>query len=194
MASATTLMTTEDLLAMPDDGVERWLIRGELREKRPQEGGPPATLRNRHHSRTLVLVGHCLANCVEKLPEPRERLFCGHVGVRLQRAPDTTVGLDLAYVSTEVMSRQTDEMPLVDGVLMLAAEILSPSDTQEEIHEKIDEYLAVGVRLVWVLDPHDRTVTVYRPGARPELFNEGQELTGDPHLPGFRVPVARLFG
>ena len=41
MASATPLMTTEELLAMPDDGVERWLIRGELREKRPQEGGPP---------------------------------------------------------------------------------------------------------------------------------------------------------
>jgi Uma2 family endonuclease len=44
------------------------------------------------------------------------------------------------------------------------------------------------------MDPHDRTVTIYRPDARPQLFNEDQELNGDPHLPGFRVPVARLFG
>ena len=42
-------------------------------------------------------------------------------------------------------------------------------------------------------DPHDRTVTVYRPGARPETFNDAQELTAEPHLPGFRVEVARLF-
>jgi hypothetical protein len=36
-------------------------------------------------------------------------------------------------------------------------------------------------------------VTVYRPGTEPELFNVRQELSGEPHLPGFRVPVARLF-
>jgi Uma2 family endonuclease len=77
---------------------------------------------------------------------------------------------------------------------VLAVEILSPTDTQEEIHEKIDEYLAAGVALVWVIDPADRTVRVYRPDARPQLFNDEQELTGEPHLPGFRAPVARLFG
>ena len=43
-------VTTEQLLAMPDDGMERWLIRGELREK-------PMTVRNRFHSRALIRVG-----------------------------------------------------------------------------------------------------------------------------------------
>jgi hypothetical protein len=36
-------------------------------------------------------------------------------------------------------------------------------------------------------------VMVHRPDAEPELFNIRQELSGEPHLPGFRVPVARLF-
>jgi tetratricopeptide (TPR) repeat protein/tRNA A-37 threonylcarbamoyl transferase component Bud32 len=64
---------------------------------------------------------------------------------------------------------------------------------EEEVNEKVDEYLAVGVPLIWVVDPHFRTVRVYRPGAEPELFNVQQDLSGDPHLPGFRVPVAQLF-
>jgi Uma2 family endonuclease len=60
-------------------------------------------------------------------------------------------------------------------------------------NEKIDGYLAAGVLLVWVIDPHRRTVAVYRPGAEPELVNVRQELAAEPHLPGFRVPAARLF-
>jgi Uma2 family endonuclease len=194
MATAGTLMTTEELLALPDDGTERWLINGELREKRPAEGGPPMTVRNRFHSLALICVGTELELWRRGQPEPRGQILGGEAGVRLRRTPDSTVGVDVVYVSAEVLARQTDDTTLIDGVPVLAVEILSPSDTQEEIDEKIDSYLAAGVALVWVIDPHDRTVTVYRPDARPKLFNEDQELTGDPHLPGFRTPVARLFG
>jgi Uma2 family endonuclease len=76
---------------------------------------------------------------------------------------------------------------------VLVVEILSPNDTQSEIDEKVDGYLAAGVALVWVIDPHDRTVLVYRPGTEPALATVRQELDGEPHLPGFRVAVARLF-
>ena len=82
---------------------------------------------------------------------------------------------------------------LIDGVPVLAVEILSPRDTQEEIDEKIEGYLQAGVHLVWVIDAHDQTVTIYRPGAAPELVNVNQELAGEPELPGFRVPAAQLF-
>ncbi len=182
-------MTTEELLALPDDGVERWLIRGQLREKRDTD----MTKRNRVHSKVMVRVGQALANWLDQQPEPRGAVLCGEAGVRLRRNPDTTVGVDVVYVSAEVYARQTDESTVVDGVPVLVVEILSPSDTVEEINEKIDDYRSAGVPLVWVIDPYDRTVTVYRPGAEPELVNARQELTAEPHLPGFRVPVARLF-
>ena len=77
---------------------------------------------------------------------------------------------------------------------MLAVEILSPSDTQETIDEKLAVSIESGVALVWVVNPRFRTVTVYRPDAPPVLFNDQLDLTAEPHLPGFRVPVARLFG
>jgi hypothetical protein len=54
--AAPALMTAEEFLALPDDGVERWLIRGQLREKRPQPGAKPMTVRNRTHSSIMAQV------------------------------------------------------------------------------------------------------------------------------------------
>ncbi len=185
-AEATTRMTTEQLLALPDDGVERWLIRGQLREK-------PMTYRNRWHSRVTVRMARFLDVWLDQQPEPRGSVLCGEAGVRLSRDPDSTVGVDVVYVSAEVAAQQAEDTTLIDGVPVLAVEILSPNDTQDEINEKIDTYLGAGVALVWIIDPRRRTVTIHRPGREPEFVNALQELTGEPHLPGFRVPVAELF-
>jgi Uma2 family endonuclease len=192
------LLTTDDLLAMPDDGTERWLINGQLRERPPspvngQMRERDMTVRNRFHSHLMARVTKFLDNWRDDQPHPRGQALCGEVGVRLRRDPDTTVGVDVVYVAADVLARQTNETTLVDGVPVLAVEILSPNDVLEEIHEKIDAYLQAGVALVWIIDPYDRTVRIYRPGEEPVLVNVRQELTAEPHLPGFRVPVVRLF-
>jgi Uma2 family endonuclease len=72
--------------------------------------------------------------------------------------------------------------------------ILSPSDKQEEIDEKVALYLETGVAVVWVVNARFKTICVYRPGADPEMFSARHELAAEPHLPGFRVAVARLLG
>jgi Uma2 family endonuclease len=186
VAAATHAMTTEELLALPEDGVERWLIRGELRET-------PMTVRNRWHSRIMARVAKFLDNWLDLQPEPRGAILCGEAGCRLRRNPDTTVGIDVVYISAELAANETDETSLIDGVPILVVEILSPSETHERVDEKIDGYLQAGVALVWVIDPHDRTVTIYRPEHEPELVNVRQELSGEPQLPGFHVPAAYLF-
>lgn len=186
MATATTLMTTEELLALPENGTERWLIAGTLRER-------PMTRRNRFHSFTMTRVAQMLANWLDSQPEPRGQVLTGDAAVRLQRDPDTTVGVDVAYVAADVLARQTEEATIIDGAPVLAVEILSPSDTVEAINEKIDAYLAAGVPLVWIIDPFRRLVIAYRPDAEPALFTATQELTAAPQLPGFAVVVRRLF-
>jgi Uma2 family endonuclease len=183
---APTPMTTEEMLALPDNGVERWLIRGQLREK-------PMTIRNRRHSRLTARIAQLLGNWLDQQVKPRGEVFDGEVGCRLRRNPDTTVGIDVIYISPELAASEPEDTSLIDGVPVLAVEVLSPNDTEEEINAKVDSYLGAGVSLVWVVDPHDRTVLVYRPGGEPELFNVQQELSGEPHLPGFRVPVAQVF-
>lgn len=117
----------------------------------------------------------------------------GQAGCILRRDPDTTVGIDVAYASAETVARQSDETTMLDGPPVLAVEILSPSDKQEEIDEKVEEYLAAGVALVWVVNPRFRTVTVFRADAEPELFNVRQQLSAEPHLPGFCVAVNDIF-
>src|SRR5438132_7327221 len=179
-------MSTAELLAMPEDGVDRWLIAGKLRER-------PMTKRNRFHSRVVTIVATELENWLRQCPPPRGQILTGEAGLILQHDPDTTVGIDVAYVSAEVLARQTRDTTLIDGLPTLAVEVLSPSDTVEDINEKVDAYLKAGVPLVWIIDPHRRTVPTHRPSAEPDMVNVRQELSGEPQLPGFRMPVARLF-
>jgi Uma2 family endonuclease len=186
VANVPSLMNTEEMLALPENGVERWLIRGRLRER-------SMTVRNRWHSRIMARVAKFLDNWLDQQPQPRGLVLCGEAGVRLRRNPDTTVGIDVAYISPELAAQEPADTTLIDGVPVLMVEILSPSDTQEQIDEKIDGYLQCGVRLVWVIDPHDRTLLVYRAGAEPQLVNFLEELSGEPELPNFRVPAAQLF-
>lgn len=193
VAVAPHLMTSEEWLALPDDGVSRWLVNGRLREFPPRPGEPPMTRRNRWHSRVMVRVSYFLEHWLDLQPEPRGSVLCGEVGVRLRREPDTTVGVDVIYIAPELAAHEPEETTLVDGVPVLAVEILSPNTTQQELDEKVALYLQTGVRLVWVIHPRLRTVLVLRPDAPPTLVNDQQELTGEPHLPGFRVPVAQIF-
>ncbi|MBY0522950.1 MAG: Uma2 family endonuclease [Gemmataceae bacterium] len=171
---------------MPDDGMERDLIRGQLREK-------PMTRRNPRHSHSEAKIAYFLWSWLLQQPEPRGEVLDGDAGFRLRRDPDSTVGIDVAYISAELASATPGDAGLIDGIPVLAVEILSPSNTQEEVMEKVQEYLTVGVPLTWVVEPVFRTVTIYRPGHEPELLNSRQELVGDPHLSGFRAPVAALF-
>jgi Uma2 family endonuclease len=186
MATVTTLLTAEELLALPDDGTERWLINGELREQ-------PMAYRNRMHGQTMTYTATELANWLRQQPQPRGQILTGDAGVRLSLNPDTIFGVDVLYASAALLAQQQANSTIITGVPTLAVEILSPNDRNEDTNDKIDAFARAGVPLVWVIDPRRRTVTVHRPDAEPELVNVREELTAEPHLPGFRVPVLRLF-
>jgi len=178
-------MSEEEFLALPDDGVERWLIDGEVREF-------GMTMRNFSHSHATARVTRFLDTWLDTQPEPIGAIICGEAGVRL--ASGRLVGVDVAYVAAGLEVTEASTRTIVDGTPTLVVEILSPSDTRERVTEKLRTYATAMVPIVWKLDPDDKTVTVYQPGMPPVLFNETQELTAEPHLPGFRVKVADLFG
>ena len=186
---ATRPMTTADLLAIPDDGRRRWLIDGVIHE---QTADPefPMTIRNRFHSRTMANTATELNNWRRTLPKPWGEVVCGECGVILTTG---TVGVDVAYVPPDVTVRQTDRTTLVEGVPTLIVEILSPNDTQQEVKDMLAAFRKAGVPLVWVIDPDDRVVQCWPLGGKYWSGGETEELTGGDALPGFRVPVARLF-
>jgi len=180
------ILTTEQLLAMPDDGKERWLINGELREKE-------MTRRNRGHSRVEGKIATLLNIWADAHAKPRGEVLVGEAGIRLRRNPDSSVGVDVAYISAETADANINDAGFVDGAPVLVVEVLSPSDKHDEVTEKVETYLDTGVKLVWVVDPSFRTITVYRADAPPQLFNETQTIDAEPHLPGFRAPVTAIF-
>jgi Uma2 family endonuclease len=196
MSTAAKPLTMQDLLNMPDDGVRRWIIDGELREEKMDTGefnGQVMTIRNRFHSTTMANVAAVLNVWRWGLPEPRGAVVCGEAGVLLPNGPENAVGVDVAYVPPDVMIQQTEESTVIHGVPTLIVEILSPTTQIGQINERVRAFHRAGVPLVWVIDPDPRTVSIRRRGARTVVVNDEQELTGDPELPGFRIPVVRLF-
>jgi Uma2 family endonuclease len=75
----------------------------------------------------------------------------------------------------------------------LAVEVVSPKDLFTEVEQKVGEYLKVGVRLVWVVNPDSRTVWVFRANGTITRLHEQEELSGEDVLPGFHCQVSALF-
>ena len=188
MATTTDLMTEEEFLALPDDdGVDRELIRGELRER------PIMTTRGFAHSIVLTRIGRRLDEWSSHRPIPRGLVVSGDARIRLRVDTPSFVGADVAYFAAEAMPENPRRAKFLDGPPLLAVEILSPSDAQEDVWDKVSLYLEAGVPLVWIVDPFFSTVTVHRPDARPQLSNADHEITAEPFLTGFRASVADLF-
>lgn len=180
-------MTLAEFLALPDDGVERMLIDGEVWEDEE------VSYRSRKHSRATTLVATELELWLRRQPNPHGSVLTGDAGAVLDA--DNVVGIDVAYFSAAVMAEQDDdESTVVVGVPELAVEILSPADTNRKRDAKLKKYRQAGAPLVWLLDPELRTVTAHRPGADPVMFSGRQPVTAPDVLPGFAVPAADLFG
>ncbi len=75
----------------------------------------------------------------------------------------------------------------------LAVEVISRNDTAEEIDERAAAFLRAGTSLVWVVNPRFRTVVVHRRQGQGTVLREGDELTGEEVIPGFRCQVRELF-
>ena len=177
----TQTLTPEDLLALPDgDWYE--LIDGHPVEKTMGAqsswigGELLAILRDfcREHNLGLVFPGDTGYQCFP-------------FAVNLVRKPD---------VSFIRRGRFPGGEPPTGNIRIapdLAVEVVSPNDTYYEVEGKVREYLRVGVPLVWVVNPATRMVRVHRPGGSLTDLEEGQELTGETVLPGFRCRVGDLF-
>lgn len=75
----------------------------------------------------------------------------------------------------------------------LAVEVISPNDSFAEIDVKIDEYLKVGVKLVWIVVPDTRALHIHRIDGSTQTLKGQDELSGESVVPGFKCVLADLF-
>jgi Uma2 family endonuclease len=106
------------------------------------------------------------------------------------RRPDVSF---FCYPGSTTNSSELPDANAWDVIPDVAVEVTSPSDRAEVQRMKVIEYFRVGVRLVWVVYPILRIVDVYETPTSVRLVGPDDALTGDPILPGFRLPLADLF-
>jgi Uma2 family endonuclease len=126
-------------------------------------------------------------------PRRLGRVLTGEVGLYTRHDPDTVRGADVVYISAARLERRSPALTFFDVAPELVVEVLSRDDTLAKLGDKLREYFAADVKLVWVIDPRARRVHVYRSVVDRRELTETDTLSGDDVLPGFTAPVGALF-
>ena len=138
--------------------------------------------------RVTVLLGQFI------LSQGLGKILTAEPGFRLRRDPETLRAPDVAFISNERIALIADPKKFSEVPPDLAVEVLSPSNAQVDMGRKVEQYLAAGVRSVWILDPDKRTLTYHRPEEAPVTLADPEAVIEDPCLPGFRCRLAELWG
>jgi Uma2 family endonuclease len=75
----------------------------------------------------------------------------------------------------------------------LAVEVVSPTNTADDVLGKLNDYFQAGVERVWVVYPSQRQIYVYASPTEPKVLTEDDDLTDEVLLPGFRLSLRTLF-
>lgn len=182
MSTRTQNMTADELLRLPGDDGRHELIRGELRTMTPAGNS---------HGRIAMRVASPLFQHVEE--RGLGVVYAAETGFILARNPDTVRAPDVAFVSRERLEEVGETERYWPGAPDLAVEVVSPGDTYAEVESKVAEWLRAGSRMVIVVDPSNLVVKVHRSPAEVETLTEADEIEGSDVVPGWRMPVRRLF-
>ncbi len=114
-------------------------------------------------------------------------------GVITDRKPDTVRGPDVSFYSKERLPLDKEVIGWHDQAPDLCVEVVSPSNSLKQLKAKAKEYLFAGVRIVWIIDPEDRTVTIITEPLESRTLEAEAMLDGGNVLRGFSCKVADLF-
>jgi Uma2 family endonuclease len=102
---------------------------------------------------------------------------------------------DLSWIRNErwdsLTPQQQEEFPPLCPDFVV--ELRSRTDRLTTLQEKMEEYIANGVQLGWLIDPLERKVHIYRPGAAAEVLDDAKQVSGEPLLKGFVLDVQALW-
>ena len=102
---------------------------------------------------------------------------------------------DVSWIKLERWNGLTEEQKASFAPICpdFVIELRSSSDTLTSLQDKMQEYIANGVLMGWLIDRKNRTVYVYRPNQQPEILDNPEIVGGDPELPGFVLRMAKIW-
>ncbi|MPZ23273.1 MAG: Uma2 family endonuclease [Dehalococcoidia bacterium] len=182
VATSGRMMTADELVVLPDDGLRHELLEGELLSMAPSSDGQGLVA-----GTIAVLLG------AADLQTGRGRVLVADTGYRLASHPDTVLAPDVAFLLKARVRPASERKGFPPGAPDLAVEVLSPSNSASEMARKVDHYLRAGATLVWLVDPERRSVAVYQRGGETRFLREDDEIDAGELIPGFRRRVADFF-
>lgn len=177
--SETKLITGEELLAMGDIGPCE-LIDGRI---------VPMSPTGDEHGIVEVKLGGRLDTFVSE--RDLGWVMVGEVGIYIRRNPDRVRGADVVFISKERLPKPQGKF--LEVAPELVVEIMSPDDRWQDVWEKLEDYFSIDVQWVWVVEPANRAVLIFRSPTEIEKLGEKDTLHGEGILAGFELPVASLF-
>lgn len=188
MTTAEQLYTREEFAALPMDVIRGCeLVDGRIVRKHIWDGEESGmTPQMLIHAAVVRLIWLALERSAEKgrlIQVFVEALF--DVGADRNRARRP----DLAVIEGEL---PIDPEAILALVPAMAVEVISPNNVTLDIWDKVEEYFAAGVQLVWLALPPHRTIIAFWP-ERATVFRPGDIITAEPVLPDFYCPVVDLF-
>lgn len=182
MSATKTLITADELLAMPNDGYRYELIKGELFQMVPP-GGEHGVIAMKLAARLAVYVEDNTLGVV----------CAAETGFKIATDPDTVRAPDSAFISKEKIPATGIPKGYWPFAPDLAIEVISPNDIYGDVDEKVDEWLEAGTRLVIVINPRKRKVGLHRSRTDVTFLLDGDILKFDDIVPGFSYPVTKIF-
>jgi Uma2 family endonuclease len=176
-------LTAEDLFRRYVRDEKTELVNGELLRMRPAGA---------EHGVIAMRIGAWLLMFVE---QHQLGLVCAaETGFLVGRDPDTVRAPDAAFISRERLGKGRPPKKFWPLAPDLAVEVVSPSESAEQVQERLRDWFAVGVRAVWMLYPGTASVHAYSSPSAVRIFQRGEILTGgEDLLPGVSCAVSDLF-
>jgi Uma2 family endonuclease len=139
------------------------------------------------------LAGELLAILRDFIKE-RDLGFLCPPDLMIEILPKIVRAPDVSFIPwTKRPEKTIPRKSISDLIPDLVVEVLSPSNTSAEITRKIEEYFRAGIILVWTIDPRKLTAEVYSDPDTKTTLDESGTLDGGGVLPGFQLPLAKLF-
>lgn len=173
--TVSTLMTADELLALPDDGWKYELVRGELRKMSPagtEHGG---------------IAAEIIGSLISYVKQHKLGKVYSEIGFRLERDPDTVRAADAAFVRADRVVRTRKYF---EGPPDAAFEVISPNDLYTEVDEKTLEWLNAGCLVIIVVNPRTKSATIYRKSGGVTVTDA---IEIDDVIPGWKLPLAEIF-
>ncbi len=184
MTTVKKLLTAEDLLALPDNGMRQELVRGELIEM------PPPGLMHGLVAGNFYRFFDAFVRQAEL-----DLVTTFEIGIYLEQDPDTVRAPDVSLIARHRIPESMPPSGYVFGLVPdLVVEVISPGyRSRAAVDARVDMWLNAGVRLVLVAHIANREIVSHHDDGTVQRFGIDDTLTCEPVLPGFSCPVADIF-